>query len=100
MSCPAAVNGYKRRLDESPRPSPRSWRPKFLDSLAQPPLNWQGFLGLRHLDLPSGTVVGQVRFLLLTRRRVLPRPSAASAENGPEDGLHRLRSRGHRQHRS
>ncbi len=78
-----AVNGYKRRLDESPRPKPKVLAAEFLDSLAQPPLNWQGFLGLRHLDLPSGTVVGQVRFLRADEEEGLAETFSRFGENAP-----------------
>jgi hypothetical protein len=59
----AAVGRYRARLQDIPRPSAKGFAAGVLDELAQPPRDWLAYLGVRHLDLPLGTAVGDVRFL-------------------------------------
>jgi hypothetical protein len=58
-----ALIRYQVLLQETPRPKAKNFAAEVLDALAQPPVTWFAYLGVRHLDLPAGMSVGDVRFV-------------------------------------
>lgn len=56
----SAITDYRTK---SSRPEAKALAAEVLDGLSRPPSNWLTYLGLNHLMLPSGFVIGRVLFL-------------------------------------
>jgi hypothetical protein len=60
---------YREAADK--RPPARQFASEVLDAMAHEPMRRTVYLGVEHLKLPHGTVVGDVRFLELSTDRDL-----------------------------
>jgi hypothetical protein len=65
-----AVRAYRNPANGA-RPNSKAYAAEILDGLAQEPIRRILYLGVRHLTLAHGTVVGDVRFLRLSEHNEL-----------------------------
>ena len=78
-----AVRRYKDPLGGS-RPASKAYAAEVLDALAREPKQRTLYLGVRHLKLTHGTVVGDVRFLQLSDDDALTRSFNRFGGSAPE----------------
>jgi hypothetical protein len=76
-----------RRYRNSPsgrRPAKKEFAAETLDALAREPIRRTLYLGVQHLKLPHGTVVGDVRFIRLPEDEALAESFAWFRDSAPE----------------
>jgi hypothetical protein len=79
----SAVVHYRKLLQQSPRPRPKDFAAEVLDRMAQSPSTWVAYLGLHHIDLPTGTSVGEVNFVRLDEEEGLAEAWSHFGEKNP-----------------
>jgi hypothetical protein len=80
----AALVQYKTLLEETPRPKAKEFAAGVLDALMQPPADWLAYLGVHHLDLPTGMSVGDVRFIHIDEEDGLTEALSHFGERAPK----------------
>ena len=83
----SALHDAVRRYKDPPtgqRPDSKAFAAATLDGLAQQPMQRTFYLGVQHLTLPHGTIVGDARFLPLIEDDVLAQSFAWFRDAAPE----------------
>jgi hypothetical protein len=78
-----AIRRYKSPQGRQGRSNPE-FAAEVLDGLAREPMQRTLYLGVQHLKLPHGTIVGKVRFLLLSEDQALAQSFADFGDAAPE----------------